>query len=152
MKLVAPATPPAFLTDLDALTFRFEDLPRQLRRIIDDALQGHDLGRTQWRLLAYVLREEGLTQTELARRLEVERASAGQAIDVLERKGLVARRQKDGDRRVWSIMATDKARSLVGDLRGMVDEVYAQMFAGFTPAEIETLRRLLDRIADNLKD
>ena len=44
-------------TPLDALTFRLEDLPRHLRRIIDDALQDHGLSRTQWRLLAYVMRQ-----------------------------------------------------------------------------------------------
>jgi MarR family transcriptional regulator for hemolysin len=151
MKLVASTPDAAFPTALDALTFRFEDLPRQLRRIVDEAMQDHDLGRTQWRLLAYVLRDEGLTQTELARSLEVERASVGQAIDALERKGLVARRQKDGDRRVWRIVATAKARALVADMRVVVDEVYAQMFAGFSAAEIEQLGGFFERIARNIR-
>jgi DNA-binding MarR family transcriptional regulator len=151
MKLVAQAADSPFPTTLDALTLRFEDLPRQLRRIVDDAMQDHDLGRTQWRLLAYVLRDEGMTQTELARCLEVERASVGQAIDALERKGLVARRQKDGDRRVWRIIATGRARALVADLRVVVDEVYAQMFADFSAAEIAQLGSFFDRIARNIR-
>jgi DNA-binding MarR family transcriptional regulator len=83
MKLLTKSPQAPILTSLDALTFRFEDLPRQLRRIIDEALEGYELSRTQWRLLAYVFRQEGLTQTELARYLEVERASAGLAIDAL---------------------------------------------------------------------
>lgn len=151
MKLVASVTEAAFPTALDTLTFRFEDLPRQLRRIVDEALDGHDLGRTQWRLLAYVLRKEGMTQTELARCLEVERASVGQAIDALEGKGLLARRQKDGDRRVWCIFATDKARRLLAELRVVVDEVYEQMFAGFSSADIALLEGFLDRIAKNIR-
>lgn len=151
MKLVVSVSEAAFPSALDALTFRFEDLPRQLRRIVDEALDGHDLGRTQWRLLAYVLRKEGMTQTELARCLEVERASVGQAIDALERKGLLARRQKDGDRRVWCIVATDKARRLLTELRVVVDEVYEQMFAGFSSADIALLEGFLDRIAENIR-
>jgi DNA-binding MarR family transcriptional regulator len=151
MKLVASHPDTPFPTALDALTFQFEDLPRQLRRIIDEALNGHDLGRTQWRLLAYVLRQEGMTQTELARCLEVERASVGQAIDALERKGLVARQQKDGDRRVWCIIPTAKARGLLDELRVVVNEVYAQMFAGFSAAEIAQLTGFFDRIADNIR-
>lgn len=151
MKLVASVTEAAFPTALDALTFRFEDLPRQLRRIVDEALDGHDLGRTQWRLLAYVLRKAGMTQTELARCLEVERASVGQAIDALEGKGFLARRQKDGDRRVWCIVATDKARGLLADLRVVMDEVYEQMFAGFSSADIALLEDFLDRIANNIR-
>ncbi len=151
MHIVAATAPLPFPTALDALTFRFEDLPRQLRKIMDDALQGHDLGRTQWRLLAYVLREEGLTQTELARLLEVERATAGQAIDALERKGLLARLPKEGDRRVWSIIATPAAHGLLAEMRVIIDEIYAQMFAGFSAADIATLGRLLERIATNIR-
>jgi MarR family transcriptional regulator for hemolysin len=151
MRRAATTDETPFPTALDALTFRFEDLPRQLRRIIDDALNGHDLGRTQWRLLAYVLRREGMTQTELARCLEVERASVGQAIDALERKGLLARQQRDGDRRVWCIIATSRARALLAELRVVVDEVYAQMFAGFSATEIAALGGYLDRIARNIR-
>lgn len=151
MHVATSAAPDLFPTALDSLTFRFEDLPRQLRKIMDDALQGHDLGRTQWRLLAYVLREEGLTQTGLARLLEVERATAGQAIDALERKGLVARQPKNGDRRVWSIVATPAAHGLLAEMRVVVDEIYAQMFAGFSAADIATLGHLLERIAINIR-
>ena len=77
MRLVSSTLETSFPSAVDTLTFQFEDLPRQLRRIFDEALQGAELSRTQWRLLAYVLRQEGMTQTELARLLEIERASAG---------------------------------------------------------------------------
>jgi MarR family transcriptional regulator for hemolysin len=151
MKLVTTSSETPILTRLDALTFRFEDLPRQLRRIIDEALQGYELSRTQWRLLAYVFRQEGLTQTELARYLEVERASAGLAIDALEKKALVARHQHPDDRRVWRIMPTDKAKGLLHELRDTVDEVYAQLFQGFSEAELEQLGGFFERIAQNIK-
>ncbi len=151
MKLVATKTDAAILTPLDSLTFRFEDLPRQLRRIIDAALEGYELSRTQWRLLAYVFRQEGLTQTELARYLEVERASAGFAIDALEKKALVARHQHPEDRRVWRIMPTDKAKGMLHELRDTVDEVYAQMFQGFSQAELDQLGGFFERIAQNIK-
>ncbi len=139
------------LTPLDALTFRLEDLPRQLRRIIDDALQDQGLSRTQWRLLAYVLRQEGLTQTELARHLEVERASAGVAIDALEKRGLIERTQHATDRRVWRIMPTAAARALLGGLREVIDEVYAQLFDGFSKGELAQLGEFFERMARNIK-
>lgn len=151
MELVANNTDSPVLTPLDALTFRLEDLPRQLRRIVDEALQGYGLSRNQWRLLAYVLREEGLTQTELARYLEVERASAGLAIDALEKKGLVARTQHSEDRRVWRIMPTAKAKALLHNLRDMMNEIYAQLFDGFSTAELDQLGQFFERMARNIK-
>jgi DNA-binding MarR family transcriptional regulator len=152
MKLVttSPSDSPV-LTPLDALTFRLEDLPRQLRRIIDEALQDQGLSRTQWRLLAYVLRQEGLTQTELARHLEVERASAGVAIDALEKRGLIERAQHATDRRVWRIMPTAAARALLGGLREVIDEVYAQLFDGFSNGELAQLGQFFERMARNIK-
>lgn len=151
MKLVNSDSPAPFLTPLDALTFRLEDLPRQLRRIIDDALQDQGLSRTQWRLLGYVLRQEGLTQTELARLLEVERASTGGAIDALEKRGLLERTQHATDRRVWRIMPTAAAKALLGSLREVMDEVYAQLFDGFSEDELGQLGRFFERMARNIK-
>lgn len=139
------------LTPLDALTFRLEDLPRQLRRIIDDALQDQGLSRTQWRLLGYVLRQEGLTQTELARLLEVERASVGVAIDALEKRGLIERAQHASDRRVWRIIPTPAAKALLGGLRDVIDEVYAQLFDGFSEGELALLGQFFERMARNIK-
>ena len=151
LKLVATKSEAPLQKPLGSLTFRLEDLPRQLRKIIDDALEGHGLSRNQWRLLAYVLRQEGLTQTELARLLEVERASAGLAIDALEKKQLVVRNQHPDDRRVWRIMPTGKAKGLLNDLRDTVDEIYAQLFRGFSETELLQLGGLFERMAQNIK-
>jgi len=152
MKLVPKAASESFPSTLDALTFRFEDLPRALRRIFDIAIQDYGLNRSQWRLLAYVLRDEGMTQTELARLLELERASVGQAIDALERKQLVRRAKVPGDRRVWRIHPTQAARQLVPTLRETINEIHEQMFAGFSDQEILQLNEMLARIMTNLEE
>ena len=152
MKLVKSAPAEALLTPLDALTFRFEDIPRLLRRMFDIAIEEEGLNRSQWRLLAYVLREEGMTQTELARSLELERASVGQAIDALERKKFVQRRKSPGDRRVWRIHPTESAQRLIPELRETINEIYGQMFAGFSDDEVLQLHSFLERIMTNLEE
>ena len=152
MRLVHTNQQVPFPTALDALTFRFEDVPRLLRRIFDIAIEGYDLNRSQWRLLAYVLRDEGMTQTELARSLELERATVGQAIDALERKQFVERRKSPGDRRVWRIYATERGRQLVPALRETINEIHEQMFSGFSQAEVARLHQFLDRIMANLEE
>jgi len=141
----------AFPSNLDQLTFRFEDIPRVLRRIVDIALEEYGLNRSQWRLLAYVLREEGMTQTELARVLELERASVGQTIDTLEGKRLITRAKSPGDRRVWRILPTQDARALIPQLRDTINDIYGQLFKGFEPSEIALLHNFLERIMTNLE-
>ena len=55
-----------FPTPLDELAFLLEEVPRSLRRKFDERTHAHGLSRTQWRILAYLLRDPGMSQTELA--------------------------------------------------------------------------------------
>ena len=141
-----------FPSALEALSFRFDEIVRLLSRRIDAALADYDLSRTQWRLLAYVLRREGITQSELARVLELERASVGSTVDIMERKGLVMRVANPDDRRVWRIAATPRARDLLPGLRGSIDDMLDLTFSGLTPASIAALSGTLDQIVANLAD
>ena len=152
MLIVPSDATDAFPSRQEALAFRLEDVPRVLRRMLDEALAGYGLSRTQWRLLAYVYREEGLTQTELARRLELERATIGLAVDALAKADFVVRRPMPEDRRVWAIFATRRAKDLLPELRVIGDEIMAKLFRGFSAAEISLLGQFLERMHANLDE
>lgn len=140
----------AFPSPLEALSFRFDEIVRLLSRRIDAALADYGLSRTQWRLLAYVLRHEGITQSELARVLELERASIGSTVDIMERKELVMRVANPDDRRVWRIAATPRAHELLPGLREIIDEIIGRTFGGLGSADIAHLSDTLNRIVSNL--
>lgn len=139
-----------FPSPLEALSFRFDEIVRLLSRRIDAALADYGLSRTQWRLLAYVLRHEGITQSELARVLELERASIGSTVDIMERKGLVTRVANPDDRRVWRIAATERAHELLPGLREIIDDMLARTFAGISAADVAQMSAVLNRIVSNL--
>ena len=139
-----PRSPPESLpesliafTPQESLAFRLDEVVRQLSRTLDVRLAKFDLSRTQWRLLAYVLKHAGMTQSELARVADLERASIGQTVDVMERKQMVERRQSETDRRVWQIFPTTKAQALV-------------MFAGLDQGKQAALGSLLEQLSANL--
>lgn len=136
----------------EALSFRFDEIVRALSRRVDARLEAYDLSRAQWRLLAYIIRNHGMTQSEIARVLEIERASVGQTIDIMERKELLTRTPNPTDRRVWRIEATQKACHLLPSLRPIIDRLHDQMFAGFSEGEIEQLSDLVDRIIANIDE
>jgi DNA-binding MarR family transcriptional regulator len=140
----------AFPNNLEALSFRFDEIVRLMSRRIDEALAEYGLSRTQWRLLAYVMRYEGITQSELARVLELERASVGNTVDIMERKQLVIRKPDPDDRRVWKIAATLRAHELLPGLREIIDDMLARTFNGLAPHDIATLGALLERLVANL--
>ncbi|MCP2936584.1 MarR family transcriptional regulator, partial [Salmonella enterica subsp. enterica serovar Typhimurium] len=90
---------------------------RALRQAFERRIARTGLTRTQWRIIAYLLRQQGLTQSDLARLLDLERATVGQAIDRLEGLALVERRPHHTDRRVWQVHLCDAAYQLVPLLR-----------------------------------
>ena len=139
-----------FLTDTDRLVFLMEGVTRRLRRTFDTSFEQFGLTRTQWRALAYLYRTPGMTQTELARELELERASVGQAIDRLEELSLVERRSAVNDRRVWHIQLMPAAVELLPKLRTEADAVYGRLLAGTDIDELDRLSAMLAAMQDNL--
>lgn len=143
--------PQPYVTETDELVFLVEEVPRKLRRLFDASIARFGLTRTQWRALAYIFRTPGLTQTELARCLELERASVGHVIDQLERAEYVERRAVEGNRRVWTLHLQPKAVDILPSLRAEADTIYTRLLAGVSADEIATLRRLLGAMTANLE-
>ncbi|WIW95411.1 MarR family winged helix-turn-helix transcriptional regulator [Altererythrobacter rubellus] len=142
----------AFLTDQDRLVFLLEELTRRLRRTFDTSLEQFGLTRTQWRALAYLYRTPGMTQTELAGQLELERASIGQAIDRLENLGLVERRSAEDDRRVWQVHLQPDAIDLLPKMRVEADQVYERLLEGIKDEDLEAFKSTLATMQRNLGD
>ena len=142
----------AFLTDQDRLVFLLEELTRRLRRTFDTSVEQFGLTRTQWRALAYLYRTSGMTQSELASELELERASIGQAIDRLEELGLVERRSAKNDRRVWQVHLKPAAIDLLPKMRVEADQVYARLLTRIEDEDLETFKSTLAAMQRNLSD
>ena len=93
-----------------------------------------------------------MTQTELAKCLELERATIGLTIDRLEKLEFVERRPAEKDRRVWRIFLRQKAIDIIPELRQEASSVYQIMFKGISKADVATLRSTMEKMARNLKE
>lgn len=149
--MIQDPQPQRYLTDADELVFLVEEVPRKLRRLFDSSTARFGLTRTQWRALAYMFRTPGLTQTELAKCLELERASVGRVIDQLEEADYVVRRAVKGNRRVWTLHLLPKAIRILPALRSEADTVYARLLAGIPAADLITVKSLLAAMSANLE-
>jgi len=140
-----------FLNETDEFAFLLEEVPRVLRKAFDESIAQFGLSRTQWRALAYLIKTEGMTQTELANCLELERATIGLTIDHLEKLDFVERRAAESDRRVWRIFLRPKAIEIIPELRKEADAVYKKMFKGISSANIAIIRTALEKMVGNLR-
>lgn len=71
-------------------------------------------------------------------------------IDRLEGRGLVVREADPEDRRAKTVRLTPAAQPLVEEIKVVLTRTREEATRNFTPEEIETMRRLLDRMRSNL--
>jgi MarR family transcriptional regulator, transcriptional regulator for hemolysin len=142
----------SYVTETDEIVFLVEEVPRKLRKLFDASTAKFGLSRSQWRALAYIFRSPGLTQTELAKCLELERASVGHVIDQLEKAEYVERRSVEGNRRVWTLHLLPRAIEILPSLRSEADAIYARLLSGISKAEFAAVKTLLATMSRNLED
>ena len=110
-----------------------------------------ELTMPQFRALVMIRRFGRQTGRELAGRLHVTPGTLVPLIDRLEEQGYVRRVPDLEDRRLTWIEMTPKADRLFQRLWGMGAVRLAGAVARLLPAERADLRRLLDRMAENLE-
>jgi len=133
----------------DDLAFLLYDSSRLLRRRVGERLSELGLSEAQWRVLAFLLRSEGLSQTELAEILSIQKAPLGEQLDRLEAEGWIERRKHQQDRRANRLFIPDnrldQARIIGQRVLALVEDIKA-----LTPAnDWQDLQDLLDRLAAN---
>lgn len=135
---------------IDILPFEIAETAHALRRAFDRRVAPLGVTRAQWRALAWLARQPGLRQVELADRLDIEPITLCRIVDRLEEAGLVERRRDPDDRRAWRLHLTDQGVPVVEKLRALAGELAREAFDGVPPETIDMLRDSLARVRDNI--
>ena len=96
----------------DKLELLLFDVARFRSIVFDDFMQAFNLTRAQWWTLANLFRHDGLTQRDLAERLEIGAVTESGLIDRLEAQGWVERRDDPADRRVKKVWLSRRAEDI----------------------------------------
>ena len=81
----------------------------------------------------------------------VDRTTLTRTLGLMEKAGLVARRERESDRRSLAISLTAKGRRLFARILPLALAETDRALTGFSSEEIGTLRDRLKRMADNLR-
>jgi MarR family transcriptional regulator for hemolysin len=130
--------------------FLLNDVARLMRTVYDRRVKSLGLTRSQWWVLNHLFRGDGVTQTELAETLEVEKPTLGRLLDRLEAKGWVRREDDATDRRAWRVYLTDEVGPAMRELRAVAAELRRDALAGLSAAERERFVDTLLAIKTNL--
>jgi DNA-binding MarR family transcriptional regulator len=108
------------------------------------------LGLTPQQIGVMFQLSKGLARTpqELSRSLAYDSGSMTRMLDRLEKKGFIARTRSEHDRRVVEVDLTEAGRAIAAQLPTVCGSVMGEVLAPFSKDEVETLIRLLTRIAE----
>jgi DNA-binding MarR family transcriptional regulator len=113
------------------------------RALMESVLRPYDLGNTQWYVL-YLLANEGpVSQRNLTRMLEIERATLSEVIGALVRKGLIVQKSDPDDQRQKVLQITIPGRKLWATLPDPIALIATVAFDGVDNTEIATTNRVL---------
>ena len=111
-----------------------------------EALGDDGLSQRAFSALSLVVQIPNITQSEVARRLGIERSGLVAIVDDLERRGFLQRGRVPGDRRVQALLATDTGRRAFAEAVAAVRAHEEKVLAGLSKAERAQLLTLLRKI------
>ena len=133
------------------LGFAIHDASRLRRVVYDTGLKPAGVTRSQGWVLAYLSREDGQPQSELAAELDLGKVALGGLIDRLEASGMVERKPDAQDRRVKRIFLTSKGREVALKQRKIARGLNAEIMEGVSPQDMRTTARTLHQLINNLR-
>lgn len=115
--------------------YLIHDTARLIRRRFDQSIRDLSLTQAKWRVLATLGRDPGLTQSELAERLDIEKAPLGLALVWLEQAGWIRRAPDPRDRRVRRVHLRERATPTLELMNERFRAVESHYLRGFDESE-----------------
>lgn len=126
---VAGVPVPKDFTTSVRLGFLIHDVSRLRRVVIDRALKPVGITRSQWWVLSFLGRRDGMTQTALAADLDLTKVAIGGLLDRMESSGFVERRADQRDGRIKRVYLTSAGTRFLGTIRTNIQEVEQEIIA-----------------------
>ncbi|MGE0422351.1 MAG: MarR family winged helix-turn-helix transcriptional regulator [Reyranellaceae bacterium] len=134
------------------LGFLLHDVARLLRKRFEQNARGSGLTRSQWQVLAYLERNQGIHQSGLADLLDIEPITLTRIVDKLEALGLIERCPHPTDRRVRLLRLAPAAHDKLVQMHKLGEMTRAEALAGLPEADRRQLLASLQILKTNLAD
>ncbi|WP_437670106.1 MarR family winged helix-turn-helix transcriptional regulator [Sorangium sp. So ce131] len=112
---------------------------------------GVEITPEQWMVLVRLWEQEGVTQTHLAGRTFRDVPTMSRILALMERDGLVARREDPTDRRARLVYLTARGRHLQKALSSEARAMVGELLSGIPEDDLLVTRRTLQRILANIE-
>ena len=134
--------------------FLIHDVSRLRRVVVDRSLKPLGITRSQWWVLAFLSRRDGMTQTALAADLDLTKVAIGGLLDRMEDAGFVERRADRNDGRARRVYLTRAGAKIVNTIREKVESTELEILSRVPEEQLnqaaDTLRTLKDTLLEML--
>ncbi|VVQ15304.1 MarR family winged helix-turn-helix transcriptional regulator [Pseudomonas fluorescens] len=132
------------------LGFLMHDVSRLRRIVFDHLMKPRGVTRSQWWVLAYLSRHDGMAQSDLANMLDLGKAALGGIIDRLEASSFIIRNPDPVDRRIKRTFLTSLGKQTIKEMRGMSHDMSEEILLGLDNEERILLAAMLNKVKHNL--
>jgi DNA-binding MarR family transcriptional regulator len=136
---------------IDSLGYQLGLLNRLYDRCLQEALKEFGVAPGQFAPLVMLFEEDGLTQAELCRRINVEQPTMANTLERMERDGLVRRKADSEDRRRAHVFLTARAKEMQVQVMEAARAVSNRTVSRLSAGEQDDMFRLVGRMVENLK-
>ena len=136
--------------DENYIGYTITDVARLLRTVFERRVRKLGLTRAQWVVIARLYRRPGLSQSEVADLLEIEKATAGRLIDRMEAKGWIERCADPMDRRINRLHLTREAERLHALIWPIAEATVDDALDTLSGPERRALTGLMHRVKSRL--
>ncbi|BBB92485.1 MAG TPA: MarR family transcriptional regulator [Methylomusa anaerophila] len=104
---------------------------------------GANITSDQWGVLKCLWQEEGISQSEIAEKVNKDKASVTRILDIMQKNKLITRCDDERDRRSYRIYLTEEGKSLEGKLKPVVQATNRRVYRNLNEYERQELQKLL---------
>ncbi|WP_288438745.1 MarR family transcriptional regulator [uncultured Chryseobacterium sp.] len=104
----------------------------------------------QFRVLTHLWQNDGCSQQDLALSSNRDRANITRIIDILEREGIVERKDHETDRRIFRIFLTTKGKMLEKEAAKCGQMAINDALKGISKTDIDICMNVLKKTIENL--
>jgi DNA-binding MarR family transcriptional regulator len=120
-------------------------------RELGQGLRDYGLRVPEWRALAALYASERCTMSELAELATIDRTTLTRTIDRMEEAGWLSRLADESDMRVTRLALSAAGRRMFERVWPEVERLNELALSGLSSAQIESLRKILGKMQENLE-
>ena len=132
------------------LGYLIHEVARLMKRRFEEQARIHGITLPQWRTLAQIALNEGITQAKLAAQTDIDPMTMSGVLDRLEKRGLIDRYPDPTDSRAKLARITPAGEEVFATARKVGLSMYEAALKGVPPKDRETVVAVLEKMRGNL--